>query len=202
MTAKEWLEILKQNIKILPKNERTSVVSYYSEMIADGLESGVSEEEFIKTLGNPHDVTKKILAENGVKYTQSENSNEQQSASQTEPSKKRTPLWVLIILGFFVLSVVFPIFIAGLTTLLCLFVTFWACFGAFVISAFACVIGIFIAIVMAIVGTVQSGWALVGASILATGVITLLAVGFWFISIYTTKLVEFIFKKLKGGKHV
>ena len=216
MTTKEWLEILDKRVKSLAKSERESVISYYSEIVADGLESGASEEEIINNLGNPHDVAKKILDENGVKYTPSENASEKENSSKSSPSQndfsqsnfsqsaiseKRMPTWLLLILGFFGVLVLFPIFIAGITTLLCLFVTFWECFGAFTFSTGACAIGVFVSLIMGITGTVQSGWALVGACILAVGVMALLTVGFWYISIYTTKLIAFIFKKLKGGKH-
>lgn len=67
MKAKEWMEILELNLRSVPKVERDGIIAYYKEMIADGLESGVDEEEFIFTLGNPTDVAQKILADNGEK---------------------------------------------------------------------------------------------------------------------------------------
>ena len=205
MTAKEWLEILEGKVKVLPKDEREEIVSYYSEMIADGIENGTSEEEFIKTLGNPNDVANKILAENGINHINDEQTggadNEYAQSTTKVINKKSLPTWAILLIGFFGVLIGFPLFIAGLTILLCLFVTFWACFGVFVASTVACFIAIFVSIVMAIIGTVQSGLALIGGCILVAGLMALLSVGFWFVSLYTTKLIAFIFKKLKGGKH-
>jgi uncharacterized membrane protein len=205
MTAKEWLEILEVKVKVLPKDERDGIMSYYSEMIADGIESGTSEEEFINSLGNPNDVANKILAENGINYTNDEQ-NSGADDEDVQPTTKFTnvkalPTWAVLLIGFFGIVVGIPIIATVAGAVISLLVTFWACFGAFTFSTGACAIGVFVSIIMGITGTVQSGWALVGACILAVGVTALLTVGFWYISIYTTKLIAFIFKKLKGGKH-
>ena len=115
-------------------------------------------------------------------------------------SVKALPTWAVLLIGFFGIVVGIPIIATVAGAVISLLVTVWACFGAFVASAVACVIAIFISIVMACVGMVQSGWAFVGASLLGAGLMTLLAVGFWYVSVYTTKAVAFIFKKIKGGK--
>ncbi|MCL2512701.1 MAG: DUF1700 domain-containing protein [Oscillospiraceae bacterium] len=47
----------------LPADEREKAVSFYTECIEDGVESGKSEEEAVFALGNVRDIAQKILAE-------------------------------------------------------------------------------------------------------------------------------------------
>ena len=205
MNKKEWLEILEKQIKSVPKKEREGVISYYNEIIDDGIEHGQSEEQIVQRLGNPYDVAQKILDENdqnNSSQNQDEINDETQNTQNSKTTKKY-PLWLVFVVGFFVVVVGIPLFGGFGVVLISLFITFWALFGTFAITAIACFIAIFVAIFMAIAGTIQGGGALIGACIMGVGVCILLAVGFWFVSIYTSRLLVSIYKLLKkGGKKV
>lgn len=193
MTAKEWLEILESELKKLPKAEREGIISYYNEMIADGLECGKDEQEIVNSLGNPFDVASKILQENGI-YQKAGEGN--QEFYQTPPPRKNgLPVWAMLLIGFFGVVVGIPVVVSLFAAWLAVVISFWVCFIAFVVSAVGCALGAIVAIFMGIVGAIQNGWAIVGACILGTGVCSLLSVGFWYLSIGFGKLTVWV-KKL------
>lgn len=198
MTAQTWLEILEDNIKKLPKADREGVISYYKEFIADGIENGENEEDFVATLGNPHDVAKRILEENGIK--DSAKSVDLGEFYQNPPpiAKNGLPLWVKLLIGFFGVIVGIPVVISLMAGWLAVLVSVWACFVAFVASAFGCALGAIVSIALGVFGTVQNGWALFGGMLLGTGVCALLAVGFWQLAMLAGKFTKWLLTL--GGK--
>ena len=58
MTKLEFLYQLEKHLKKLTNEEKKQTISYYSEMIDDMVESGLSEEEAINKLDNPKDIVR------------------------------------------------------------------------------------------------------------------------------------------------
>ena len=56
MTKLEFLYQLEKHLKKLTNEEKKQTISYYSEMIDDMVESGLSEEEAVNKLDNPKDI--------------------------------------------------------------------------------------------------------------------------------------------------
>ena len=196
MTKELWLKILEDALKKMPKNERSKVVEFYTEMIEDKIEGGVVEGAVVNALGNPHDVAEKILAENGVKIEESEK-EQPTEIKQAEPKKRKIPLWLACVSGI----VVVPVGIALIASWFAIYVSFMATFFALTVSVVACAIAIFVSLIMAFTGFVPSGVALVGATIAGTGVVMLLTVGFWFVCKYMNKATKWIFsKKARRGE--
>ena len=65
MNRQEFLKALNRNLKNLKKEERKKYLEYYDEMIADIMETGVSEEEAVKRQGSVERIAADILAESG-----------------------------------------------------------------------------------------------------------------------------------------
>ncbi len=196
MTKELWLKILEDALKKMPKNERSKVVEFYTEMIEDKIEGGESEGAVVDSLGNPHDVAEKILAENGIKIEESEK-EQPVEIKQAEPKKRKIPLWLACVSGI----VVVPVGIALIASWFSVYVSFIATFFALAVSVVACVVAIFASLIMAFTGFVPSGVALVGAAIAGTGVVMLLTVGFWFVCKYMNKATKWIFsKKARRGE--
>ena len=196
MVKEKWLRQLKSALYKMPKQERLKALEFYLEMIDDKIESGESEDFVIKSLGSPQEVAKKILDENGIEH----NPKNQNVGEKIVESVHKMPLWAVITIGFFAVTVGLPIAIGLGATLFSLVVTFWAVFGAMVGTAAGCIVLVFASCFFNLFGLVGNGFALLGASILGLGVAMLLAVAFWYLAVYTTKFVVYICKKLfKGG---
>lgn len=198
MKLKEkWLKGLNRALYKMPKYERLKATEFYLELIDDKIESGEGEASVIESLGSPQGVAKKILDENGIKYNRA-NKNVGEKIVETA---SKLPLWAVIIIGFFAVTVGLPVVIGLGAALLSVVVTFWAVFGAMVGSAVGCLVAIFVSIILGMVGFVSNGVAFVGACILGLGVTMILAVGFWYLATYTTEFTVYVCKKLgKGGK--
>ena len=61
MTKLQFLYQLEKHLKKLSNIEKNQTISYYSEMIDDMIESGLSEEQAVNKLGNPKDIVKQCL---------------------------------------------------------------------------------------------------------------------------------------------
>lgn len=50
MTKQEFMQLLEQQIKLLPLSERSRLINYYNEALEDRMEEGMSEEEAVASL--------------------------------------------------------------------------------------------------------------------------------------------------------
>ena len=192
MSGKEWLEILEEKLKKLPKDERQKVVDFYTEIISDKIEDGCGGESVVFSLGNPSDIADKICRENGIDCGgQREKEN---------PKRNGKPLWFSITVGFFAVAVGIPVAIALLASWIAVLISIWACFGAFLVGAGACAVGVFASAIMALLGAVQNGWALFGGAIASVGITALLSVGFWYLAIGASKFSLWIISGARGEK--
>lgn len=67
MNKSAFLKSIRWQLKMLPKAERQQYLDYYSEMIDDRMEDGLSEEEAIAALGSTEDIAAQILTETPAK---------------------------------------------------------------------------------------------------------------------------------------
>lgn len=75
MTKLEFLCQLEKYLKTLSKIDKDQIISYYSEMIDDMIESGLSEEQAVNKLGNPKDIAKQYLNQNEYIENEEKKSN-------------------------------------------------------------------------------------------------------------------------------
>lgn len=61
MTKHEFLDQLRQRLSGLPEEDRESSLSYYSEIIDDRMEDGLSEEEAVEAVGSVSQIADQIL---------------------------------------------------------------------------------------------------------------------------------------------
>ncbi len=74
MSKKEFLKKLKKALNDLPREERNKTIEYYSELIADRVEDGTSEEEAVAAMGSIDEICGNIrqdAEEKGVKLKKS-----------------------------------------------------------------------------------------------------------------------------------
>ena len=63
MTKKEFITELRKKLSKLPSREAAERLTFYSEMIDDRIEDGVSEEVAVASVGTPRDITAQIISE-------------------------------------------------------------------------------------------------------------------------------------------
>ncbi len=151
MNKQEFLGQLKKGLSGLPKKDIEERLMFYSEMIDDRIEEGLSEAEAIEKIGNINEIISQILTE------------------ASKPRKKRGVFSViLLILGA---PIWFSIFIALFVSLWSVIVSLWAAFGAIIGGAFG---GVAAGIVIALRDNTLTGVAIIGAGLFLAGLAILI----------------------------
>ena len=63
MKKQEFLAELYERLKTLPQAEREQSLSYYSEMIDDRIDDGMTEEQAVQSVGAPKQIAEDIIQE-------------------------------------------------------------------------------------------------------------------------------------------
>ena len=171
--------------------ERTA--EYYSELIADSMEDGLSEEEAVERLGSLDEIVANVVKETPL--TQIVQTRVQ------EGKKKGVSGWVilLLILGA---PVWLPLLIAVLAVLFALFVALWAV----VVALWAAVAAIVLTGLAAMVGGVvelvrvhlPQGLVLLGGGLVCLGLCALLFLLMKLITVGTVKLCRLVWTGVKS----
>ena len=107
MEKEEFLEELRNRLNGLPQKDIDERVSFYSEMIDDRVEDGMTEEEAINNIGGIDEVVKQIASETPISSLVKE---------RVKPKNDLGPVVIaLLILGF---PLWFPLLIVGLVLIL------------------------------------------------------------------------------------
>ncbi len=114
MSKSEFLENLRKGLRGLPQSDVDERCAFYSEMIDDRIEEGMSEEEAVAAAGTVESIVTQILDETPISKIVKEN-----IAAREKPGAGAI---VLIILGF---PVWFPLLCAAAAVLLSLYFTLW-----------------------------------------------------------------------------
>ena len=156
MDKKEFFDLLRKGLSGLPKADIEERLNFYSEMIDDYMEEGLTEQEAVNRIGAVNEIASQILVDN----------------SPAEPAEKQHNPWKVSMI-----IVSSPIWIAlqlsGLAVIISLFVSFWAViislwsvFASFASCAFGGIIG---SIVLASLGYGYSAAAMIGTGLMLAG---------------------------------
>ena len=163
MNKQEFLTELKNELPGLPGEDVEERLSFYSEMIDDRVEDGMTEEEAVADVGSVEDVVSQILSEVPLAKIVKEKIRPKRSLRAWEI--------VLIVLGF---PVWFPLLVAGAAVALALYIVLWAlvvCLWAVLLAFAVCFAGgIALAVVYAVRGFGMPAVAMAGAALFAAGV--------------------------------
>lgn len=117
MTKLEWMKDMRARLARLPDYELARTLSYYSEMIEDRIEDGMSEEEAVASLGDPSSIAADILIETPLGALI-------QGKVKEQREKSGSRLWfVLSIVGF---PIWFPLLLALGIVILAVYISIWA----------------------------------------------------------------------------
>lgn len=186
MKKQEFLEKLRIGISALPQRSVEERISFYSEMIDDRLEEGLSEEEAIEELGSADDVIGQILAETPLA---------QLFKARIKP-KHKIKVWeiVLLALGFPIWG---SLLIAVAAVLLSLYVVIWSVvisLWAVAVAVTACLLGgIAASVFLFIQGNTSQSLATLGAGLVCGGLGILFIIGCSYLSRGVMLLTKGIF---------
>ncbi len=162
MNKEMFLKHLQDALSGLPKGEIEERLAFYSEMIDDKVEEGISEEEAVKEIGNIEDIVFQIVDEVPL---------HQLVIERVKPKRKlRVFEIVLIVLGF---PIWFSLAVAAFAVVLSLYVSLWAviiCLWAVLVSFAACFVGgVAACVIFTVGGNGASGLAMLAAGIVCGG---------------------------------
>ena len=134
MTKDAFLLSLQDKLSCLPREEVFERLNFYSEMIDDRMEEGLSEEEAVAQVGNADEIAAQIVTEISV-------------PAEKKTAKKQRSVWeiVLLVLGaplwISLLAAAFSVFVSLWASLWSVIVAFWAVFVSLAAFAFGCAVG-------------------------------------------------------------
>lgn len=170
MRKLEFLAELEAGLSGLPRDDIEERLTFYSEMIDDRMEEGVSEEQAVAEIGTVEEVISRIVAETPLSRLVRE---------KVQPKRARkvwvsvllvlgSPIWVCLIIA--ALSVIFAAYVVVWS----LIVSLWALDA----SLAACsLVGILTAGVFVLQASFPAGIAMFGVGIFCTGLTILLFFG-------------------------
>lgn len=170
MLKEEFLTELNKGISHLPKEEINERIEFYSEMIDDLIEEGLSEEDAVARIGSVDEIISKIVAD----------APKSNAKKEKDFTKKRPRAWeiVLIILGspiwFSLIIAAFAVIFSLYVSLWSVIVSLWAVFASLIASFLGCII---LGIVNLVIGSSISGIAYIGLGFAAAGLSIILFFG-------------------------
>ena len=167
MTKIDFLKRLEDELCGLPKEEIAERIGFYSEMIDDYIEDGLSEEEAVKAVGSPEKIAEQILTDTPLTKLVKE---------KIKPKKKIGTLTIiLIVLGSPIwLSIGLSLFAVALSLYISLWavvVSLWVTFAAVLSCGFG---GILAGALLIYAKSGLTGLFLIGCGLACLGVAILL----------------------------
>ena len=169
MKRVEFLKELKAQLWALPEADRQNSLDYYSEMIDDRMEDGLTEEEAVAAIGDLDEIVQQILGETPRPPVVVE------PAKKEKPAKDNTKIWLIILL-ILASPVLISLAASAAATVLGVYVSLWAVvivlyagFLALAVSSAGCIVGSFF-----MVGGIAGGIVAWGAALVCAGLAILL----------------------------
>ncbi len=194
MSRDAFIGELRHRMAGLPQETVERTVEYYSELIADSMEDGLSEEEAVARLGSVDEIVTNV-----VKDTPLPKIIETRVKEKKEKHGIRAWEIILLILGA---PLWLPLLIAVAAVVLALFVTLWAVVialwavvAAIVLTGFAALVGGVIELVRL---HLPQGLVLLGGGLVCLGLCALLYLLMKLITVGAVKLCKLVWTGIKS----
>lgn len=163
MNKPEFLTALEKGLSGLPKEEIDERILFYSEIIDDRMEDGLSQEEAVEEIGAVDEIVAQIKAETPLSVIVKE---------RIKPSRKLkvweiillvlgSPLWLSLVIAL--VAVILSVYIS----LWAVIVSLWAVFGAMIVGSIGFIVS---GIVFAFTSDIYVSLAIIGAGIVCAGI--------------------------------
>lgn len=167
MNKQEFLAQLRKRLTGLPQSEITERLAFYSEMIDDRMDEGLSEEDAVLAAGSVDDITSQVITDTPLSKIAKERIN----------TKRQFHTWelLLLILGA---PIWLPILISAISVIFSLYISLWSViislWAVFVSAVACCAAGVVAGIVITCVGKFHAGIALISGGVVCAGLAILL----------------------------
>ncbi len=191
MNKAEFLATLSEKLSVLPQEDIQKSIDYYSEIIDDMTEDGLSENEAVESIGTVDEIAEQILMDTPLP-----------KLVKAKVTPKRTLKgWeiALIILGF---PVWFPLIVVAISVIISVYAVLWAVIVALYAVVFALFVsaGAFLPATFVSVfgGNVLRGIVFFGITLFCVGAGVLLLLAFNQLTKLVIKLSKAILKSIKS----
>lgn len=160
MDKQEFIAQLRKKLSGLPPAEINERLDFYSEMIDDRMEEGLSEAEAVLATGSVDDISAQAIADASLSKI----------AQERIRKKRHLAPWEILL---FVLGcpIWLSLLIAGAAVMISLYISLWAVFASF---AGCCLAGLTSGTAFIGIGNTESGVVLLGAGLICAGLAILL----------------------------
>lgn len=188
MTKLNFLLKLKEHLSVLPKEDIEEHLNFYSEIIDDRIEDGLTEEEAVREAGAIDEIVTRIMEDVPVSAV---------IKQKLKPKRKLSVLEIiLLILGspiwLSLLIAVFAVLLSVYIVLWSIVISFWAIFVSVLVSGIGVILG---GIVLICQSYSVAGVAGIGVGIICVG----LSVLFFLVSKAITKGIILVTKSVGVG---
>lgn len=162
MSKREFLAQLRNGLSGLPQDDIEERLTFYSEMIEDQMEEGLSEEEAVSAIGSVDEIVAQVVAEIPLAKIAKEKMKPKRrlSAGEIVLLALGAPIWLS--LGIAAFAVTLSLYIS----LWAVIISLWAVFASFA----ACSIGgVMACVIFAVGGNGTSGLAMLAAGLVCAG---------------------------------
>ena len=150
MKKEQFLRDLGLRLSSLPYADKKRSLDFYSEMIDDRIEDGISEEEAVKKMGTPAFAAEKILTDLPITTLARARVRGSRSTFSIVMIILASPIWIsLLAAAFSIVVSVFAALFSILAVIFSLIVTLWALEAAFALGGAAGIITCPLAILFA-----------------------------------------------------
>jgi uncharacterized membrane protein len=183
MTKGEFLCELRKRLTGLPSDDIEERVNFYSEMIDDMMEEGLSENEAIEKIGGAQRVADSIIADTPLRKIIKE---------RMKPKREITPwIIVLIVLGFPIWFSIFAAAVSVAISVIAVIISVVASLWAVTVSLGACAIGGVVSLAaFCISGNILQGLFVFGCGLVCGGLSIIM-------TFVCTKITKWLFKLIK-----
>lgn len=181
MKKEQFLWELRKRLADLPYSDRKKSLDYYSEMIDDRIEDGLSEEAAVKRIGSPALIAEQILKDTPITTLARGRMRGSRSALATTLIIIGSPIWIALFAALFsVFIAVFAVLISLVAVCFSLILSLWAAEAGFAVGGVAGLIGFPISLMT---GDFIFSLFLIGAAL----ILCALTIFFYYAAIYGTK---------------
>lgn len=166
MTKKDFIDILRKRLSVLPKEEMEEALRYYEEFFEDAED----EQKAVNELGSPEKIAEQILVENGFSIDDSNSSSQAENTVSPASKKKNDKILTTIIL----LIITFPVWITVISVAFALILSFFAVGFALTISLVCAAVALVAGGIILLFTSAPFGLLLIGAGLVLMGLSILL----------------------------
>ncbi len=170
MTKIKFLLSLHERLSDLPQDDVEERLNFYSEMIEDRMEEGLSEEAAVSAVGTVDEIASQIEADisNGKITEENIKPKKRLKTGEIVLLALGSPIWISLLIA------VFAVILSLYVSLWAVVISLWAAFGSVIACAFY---GIASGVGLALSGNSLTGIAIVGAGLVCAGLSVFLLFG-------------------------